>query len=441
MRTHINTRKALEYSIKDGVAWSVNEGLGNSYVSPYMIALGGDNFQIGMLTSVPNFIANFSQLATPKFVKKTSRKSLVTSLVLLQALMWVPILSLSFITRIDGLIIPLLLIFFYTLYLTFGSLARPAWSSWMGDLVPEEERGKFFGRRNEIIGFTGLISMIFAGFFLDLFKGWGGNLFLGFAILFFLAMIARLVSRYYLIKQYEPKFKEDEKYYFSFSQFVKKIWRRGRRPNNFGRFTLYTALVSFAVNLAAPFFAVYMLRDLGFSYTVFILITVSSSLTRLLSMPKWGKFLDRYGTLKTLKIGGFLIPFVPLLWLWSSNPIYLFAIEIFDGLAWAAFDLSSFNFVYDVVTRQRREIAFAYFNALNGLGTFIGASVGGLLATHFPFKIGFHPILFLFLISGILRFILSAFMLPHLREVRKVKPSKPLSYFMGGFIRRRLHRI
>ena len=55
----------------------------------------------------------------------------------------------------------------------------------------------------------------------------GGNLFLGFAILFFLAMIARLVSRYYLIKQYEPKFKEDEKYYFSFSQFVKKFGEEG----------------------------------------------------------------------------------------------------------------------------------------------------------------------------------------------------------------------
>jgi len=161
-------------------------------------------------------------------------------------------------------------------------------------------------RRNEIIGFAGLTSMLLAGFFLDIFKM--GSLLFGFATLFFIAMVARLISRHFLIKQYEPKFKEEEKYYFSFSQFVRQIWQRGNRANNFGRFTLYVALMSFAVNLAAPFFAVYMLRSLKFSYTVFIIITLSSLLIRLLSMPWWGRFSDKYGRLRTLRMGGFLIP-------------------------------------------------------------------------------------------------------------------------------------
>ena len=53
--------------------------------------------------------------------------------------------------------------------------------------------------------------------------------------------------------------------------------------------------------------------------------------------------------------------------------------------------------------------------------------------------IGLTPILFLFLISGVLRLLFSITMLPQLREVRKVQPSRPLWYFMESFIRRRFH--
>jgi len=432
------TKRSLNYSIKDGIAWSVNEGLGTYYISPYMIALNANDMQIGMLTSVPSFIANLSQLESPKLMERMSRKKLVTTFVFLQAIMWLPILSLVFLvsfSNINSLVAPSLVIIFYTFYLMFGSVVGPAWSSWMGDLVPGKERGRFFGRRNEIAGFTGLVSMMVAGLFLDAFKK--SNVLFCFAALFFLAMVARLVSRHFLTKQYEPKFKEEKRYYFSFFQFMKQIWTRDKKANNFGRFTIYVALMSFAVNLAAPFFAVYMLRYLNFSYTVFVVVIMNSFLVRLLSMPWWGKFSDKYGRLKTLKIGGFLISFIPILWLYSSNPIYLVMVEMFGGLVWAAFDLASFNFIYDMVSRQKRGICFSYLNVLNGFGVFIGASLGGLLAIHL--QIGIMPILFLFLISGILRLLVSMIMLPQLSEVRKVQPSRPLWYFMGGFIRRRFH--
>jgi hypothetical protein len=47
-----------------------------------------------------------------------------------------------------------------------GRLGPPGWGIWFR----EKERGRFFGRRNEIMGFAGLIAMLLAGFFLDRFK-------------------------------------------------------------------------------------------------------------------------------------------------------------------------------------------------------------------------------------------------------------------------------
>ncbi|MEM2796299.1 MAG: MFS transporter [Candidatus Hadarchaeales archaeon] len=430
-------KKSLEYSIKDGVAWSVNEALGAYYVSPFAIALGASEAQIGLLTSVPNLAANLSQLATPRLMEGRSRKKLVTELVFMQAMVWLPMSILAmlvFLTGVSSTFLPLTVMLFYAAYLTLGALNGPAWASWIGDLVSEEEMGSFFGRRNRIIGFANLIAFMIAGIFLDLSRRLG-VIFPGFSLLFLGAMLARLISRYFLLKHYEPKFEEKEEYHFGFFEFLRKIWRRGKRPNRFGRFSLYTTLMAFATNIAAPFFAVYMLRDLKFSYITYVAIVLSSSSVRFLSMVWWGKFSDRYGRLRTLRIGGLLIPWVPILWLLTTNPIHLSIIEMFGGFAWAAFDLASFTFVYDVVSREKRGICFSYFNALNGMGIFAGATLGGLFAT--KLSLGLKPILSVFLLSGILRLVISLLLLPHLSEVKKVKPRRPLWTFPKSFVRRR----
>jgi MFS family permease len=430
-------KKSLDYSIKDGICWSINEGLGAYYVPPFAVALGASEMQVGLLTSLPNLTANLSQLATPKLMEGRSRKKLVTDLVLLQALVWLPMSLLSLLVLLLGIrhaVLPVLVVLLYTGYLTLGALNGPAWSSWMGDLVPEKERGRFFGQRNRWLGLASLTSMLAAGIFLEMCR-WAGLVFLGFAVIFSLAMVARLLSRHFLLKQYEPMFEEREEYHFGFSEFLKKIWRRGRRPNRFGRFTIYVVSMSFAVNIASPFFAVYMLRHLGFSYAVYVVIALSSASVRLLSMPFWGKFSDRYGRLTTLRLGGLLIPWVPILWIFTANPACLSVIEMFSGFAWAAFDLATFTFVYDIVSRKRRGICFSYMNALNGLGIFAGATLGGFLATRL--SLGLQPILSLFLLSGVLRLAVSLVLLPHLQEVRRATPRRPLWTFPRSFVRKK----
>ena len=64
-------------------------------------------------------------------------------------------------------VLPILLIVFYCLQIGVGAIAGPAWFSWMGDLVPKEKRGKYFGKRNRILQAVTIITMLTAGFLLD----------------------------------------------------------------------------------------------------------------------------------------------------------------------------------------------------------------------------------------------------------------------------------
>jgi MFS family permease len=426
VKERMEKERTMNVSIKEGAAASVMSGFTDSYVTPYALALNANNAQIGFLSSIPSLISPLSQIFGSRLMEKYSRKRIIAVSVALNALMWLPILALSlfFWKNIFPSNLPVILIIFYSLYAVFGAVAGPAWFSLLGDVVPEKIRGRYFGKRNKICGAIALIAAVTAAFILDFFKT-KGLVLIGFSVLFLVACIARVISAYLFKKHYEPKFKLEKGYYFSFFQFMKKA-----PSNNFGKFVIYVSLMSLAVNIAGPFFTVYMLKDLGFSYTTFMLINISASIFSLLFMPIWGKFSDKYGNRELLRIGGFLVPLLPIAWLFSSSPLYLAVVpQLISGVAWSAFNLASGNFIYDSVTPQRRGICVAYFNLLNGIGVFVGASLGGLLAQYL--NISFMNIfLFIFLISGIARLLVTILLLPRIKEVRKVSEPRanPLLY-------------
>ena len=403
-------KKSLKYSIGDGITTSVMDGSGSSYISPFAIALGASNTQIGFLSSIPGLFSPLSQLITVRLLPRIkSRKKVVLTVVLLQALTWLPIMLLPFIMKSNQVN---LLIILFTLLAAFGSFGGPVWASWMGDLIKSEERGKYFGNRNSIAGLTAIVFSFISAYLLDVLSA---KLFIAFTIMFSTAMLGRLLALYFLNKQYEPEFSFNPEYYFSFTQFLKKM-----PYTNFGKFSIYFALIVFTTNIAAPFFAVYMLKNLHFTYLEYMIVTITATLASLIGMRFWGKISDLYGNIKTLYILGFFVSLVPLWWVFNQNILFLICIQLVSGFAWGGFNLSASNFIYDVVSREKRALAIAYFNVLNGIAVFLGASLGALLLK-FNLITFMEPILFIFLISAVLRLIVHIFLRKNIHEARSVK--------------------
>lgn len=408
-------KKSLDYSIIDGSAYSVMAGFGEAYVTPYALKLDASNTQIGFLSSIPALVGSIIQPFAARFTEKTgNRWKIIQSAVLVHALMWLPILLIPFIFRENR---ALWLILFFSAYVLAGNFAGPAWGSLMGDLVPEQERGRYFGRRNKITGIVALASTIAAGYMLGFFSSDSTTPYLGFVVLFSIALVFRLISRHYLGKMHEPEYRVDEsrEEKTSLLESIKDI-----RKNNFTLFSLYVCLINFATNIAGPFFTVYMLRDLGWSYGIFGLMNGIATLATLISMPYWGHLADKYGNKIVLSGAGMLVPFLPLFWLVSNDQWFIALVQVFGGFAWAGFNLTAFNYILDSTSARNRTRLIADYNMLNGVGVFLGASIGGLLAAYFSDK---HLLLFsglpiLFLISGLLRLLVSLLILPELKENR-----------------------
>ena len=225
-------KKSLKYSVKDGAAASAMTGISDSFMPAYAIALGATNRQVGLLTSVANLFAPMFQLLSLKRLHKgISRRRIVLTSVFFHATLLIPILAIPFIFPEEFRVAVLIILF--SLYAISAHFGGPAWASWMGDLVPSQVRGKYFGKRNRIAGVFTLLATLSAGIILDQFTQ--DRIFIGFSMLFFAACIFRLISLYYLSLKYEPELILSGSTFPLPSKIARPVWAELARPATPGR--------------------------------------------------------------------------------------------------------------------------------------------------------------------------------------------------------------
>ncbi|MDI6758743.1 MAG: MFS transporter [Candidatus Omnitrophota bacterium] len=416
-------RKSLRFSFLDGVFASCMSGLTTDYISPYALTLNATNSQIGFLSAIPNISSSLAQLGSADLAEKLkSRKRVIKLFVFLHTLMALPIIFLPYLFKTHQAIF---LIIFVTLFTSLNAFAIPVWASLLADYVPFKSRGKYFGWRNKALGIVTILSAFLAGGILYLFRY---NVLKGFLIIFSLAFVCRSISWYFLTRMYEPVFKVKKEVYFSFFDFIKRA-----RESNFVKFVVFVALLNFCVNLTAPFFSVFMLKDLKFSYLTYTFVVTTVLIFQIFSFNRWGVHADRVGNVKVLKFTSLIIASLPFFWIINQNPIYFVFIQAIAGFAWAGFNLCATNFIYDAINSEKRMRCIAYFSACVGMASCLGALSGGYLVNALPVFLG-YKILSLFLVSGILRFFVVFLLSQRIREVRKVYKisSRDLFYSVAG---------
>jgi len=418
-------KKARKRSIAEGIFCSAKNSFGHHYVSPFAIAINSSSSIVAMVSAISGLLGPLSQLFGSRLPEKYSRKKIILRTVFLESLMWLPFIAIA-VLFYKGILLetlPILILVSFALYTIAGNLGHPAWFSWMGDIVDEKHRGKYFSRRNLLTGFTAVILAISAAFFLDYFEKNNWVMF-GFIILFLLALLSRLLCWKIFHKQYEPKIKLKKGYYFSFWNFL-----ANSNQNNFGKFSLFRFFFTFTTAISSPLLVIYLLRHLNFSYTLYMIIIFAGTIFSLIVLELWGKFADRYGNYKTICIAAAITPFVPILWILNSNPFYLiFVPSALSGIAWAGIHLSEKNFIYDNISSQKRGLAVSYYNMFWGIGIFLGASLGALLIKiiHTDF---IQPIILIFIIGGLARAISVIWWLPKIKEIKKTKKFKSSKAF------------
>jgi MFS family permease len=413
-------RRTLLLSILEGLGYSVMVGAGETYFIPYALFLGGSNLLLGLFVALPIFVGSLSQLFSERLLRLLgTRKRVIASGVALQLLTFAPIIGVQWLEtapRAEALLV------LVCIYWAAGLLIGPSWSSLMGDIVPEAERGAYFARRNRAMQVVTFGSLVAAGFALYLFKQRGLEPW-GFATIFAVSLLARLASLALLCLHEEPPV-ESPPARRTLAGVLDVLRNRDQRS-----LILYLTWMNFAVYLAAPFFSAFMLRPppeagLGWSYVTYTLVTGITILFKFVFLPLWGKAADRFGSRKCLVLAAWCVWALPLFWWFphAGTPLYFAVIcvaQVCGGFAWAGHELSSFNFLLDSAPAKARPRLVASMNIVNGFMVFLGSATGAVVVSVAPAAA--NPFLLVFLLSALVRLAVCIVLAPRLREVRVVE--------------------
>ncbi len=416
--TNKQIKQSLKYATIEGTAAAGMVGFSEQYVTPFAVAAEATRTQIGLLNSIPNFLTIFFTLKAQSLVEKIgSRKKTIMLLVFLDIFSVFPLLFVPVFVGKNFLVWFILLSFYYFFP---PIMINPIWGSMMADIVPPKRMGRYFSRRSLMVGLSTLVSSSIAAAILTQF---GDASMTGFTIIFSVAVVCRVVSLLSYARIHEPPARMVEDKSFGFIDFVKES-----KSSSLVKFIIFVSLMNFTLNLAGPFHMVYLIENLNLPYWTYMIVINASAVATMLTLGYWGRRADQHGNVRVIKTSAFLMPIAPVLWLISGNPIFLVAVQLLAGFAWAGFNLCGPNFIYEAAPKEKRGRYLAYFSAVNMAALSLGALAGGVLSNYLP-RIQDSRFLTLFLLTGVVRLAIAIIFVPQFREVRFARESKRPALF------------
>ena len=367
-------------------------GVAEVYLPAFGLAIGLSPVIAGLIASAPLLAGGLLQLLAPRAIARASSlRGWVAGCMVVQALAFAPLLVLALVGAASAPII----MTSAAVYWVAGMGASAAWNPWMARVVPARLRGRFFGRRQGLVQGTMLLGLIGAGWALQVTPR--GQVLDVYAVLFALAMIARLISALMVAKQGKGVDAGPRR-----RMRFRSIPPRIRGTPRVSLLAYLVAMIAGA-SISGPFLTPYLLQHEQLSYGLYSIVTAAVVIAKSLALPVWGRVLNRTSVRRVLTISALAITPIPMMWIASDAVAWLLIVQVYAGIAWAGFDLGLLMALFDGEDDAERTTMQAAFSALQAVGTagasFVGGAVLGAIGADHT---GYAAV---FLVSAVARFL------------------------------------
>lgn len=361
-------------------------------LNAFIRSLGAGDFVFAVIMAMPVFSGLLQLVASIVLQKVGKRKGLFITAGFIQRLILIP-------TALVPLLLPdqfkgtriLLVLLLIAINSGAQAFMTIIYSSWVGGLVPNEIRGRYFSKRTLISTITSLIVAPLSGLFLDRVPGPKG-----YAILFFVVAILGTVDIIIFFWIRDPAMVP--------SAGTKALHMHILQPlkdKNYRQFILFSTLFQFSLNLSGSFFTPFMLEHLHMNMLAITLLTQTTmSLFVILFVGRIGRLMDRFGTKTVMSVAISVIIVLPFFWMFSTPENYfitIFLAQMISGVFWPAYDMGTMNLSIWLAPEEERPsylASYAFIVALFGI--LPGQLMGGAIMEGFGGWLKIHPLPWLF---------------------------------------------
>jgi MFS family permease len=355
---------------------------GGAFLVAFALLLGASNRIIGFIAAIGP-LAHILQIPTVFLVDRVRlRKFLVVVSSFLSRLFWFVVAAIPWLVPENQRLSIFVVCIFC--YYGLGTVSGTAWSSWIRDFVPEKILGRFFSKRLAIATAIGAVVSILAGYGVDLYKNHYSSEIGAYSILFLLGAGAGLIGVSFLSRIPEPRMARPSHYQ------PLSVLANPFRDKNFRQLLIFLGTWNFAINLAAPFFVVYMLKRLHLNMGSILILSVLSQFMNVLSLRLWGLLADRFSHKSVLIATSPLFILSIILWPFTTMPEsyimtipILIVIHILAGISLAGITLCTGTIALKAAPRGDATAYLATNSLISGLTATIAPIIAGFLADWF----------------------------------------------------------
>jgi len=407
------TQRNLRNFFFDGLFSAASDSIVLTYLPLFLLALGASSADIGLMTALASISATLILIPGAMLVDRIGqRKRIVlfsggySGAICLLAIAISPLF-------IKGSKAIYIVIALKVLLDGLRNFSLPAWVSMTADVVPLSWRGRYFSTRNLIMGFASMVMTYGIGQLIT----WLGEP-VGFQWALGLSFVFGIISaRFYSrIKEYRDQNQIIPKQSYSIHSLVNTL----RKDQNFFAFCSFFAFWTFSLNIAGPFFNIYLAKDLKATASIIGIVTVVGKISSIPAQRFFGPIADRWGPRKLMKLFSFLIPILPFSWYFVRAPWQAIPINTLGGILWAAMNLASFTMLLEITPQEQRARYSAMYQIAVSFSAAIGATLGGFVADQWGIPL-------VFILSGVGRLLSAIFFSKFVRQPK----TKPIALITG----------
>ncbi len=358
---------------------------GGAILSAFAVSMGATNYEVGLIASIALFgqLMIFPGIFLIHHIPR--RRALVVISDAISRIAWIPIVFMPVMFVDRGVSFLLLWLLISTV---FSSLPGAAWSSWLRDVLPMKRLGELTSKRARLSTVTAMACTLAAGYLIDVWStSFPGEPNLIYAMLFLVGVILGFCGLLYLARVPEPTMKVETK---------TPIWNQLKLPfedKNFARLLKFYGVWTIAVNLAGPFFVVYILRRIGLSMLWVTVLAVIGQIAGILVVTVWGRLADRFSNKSVLSVSSLFFLIAVMSWCFTTMPEahrfttpMLIAIHVVSGAALAGVNLAVTNISLKLSPQGRAHVYLAMFATVSAAAGVAAPIVGGALADFFQVR-------------------------------------------------------
>jgi len=352
---------------------SLSIGTVNPFLGAYAVKLGASSSEMGWFQSSTNLSNNVMQVFWGRLSDRLKRRIpfIVLGSLIVSGL-WIPII---FVTSASQLIILL------AIQALLGSMATPAWTALIGDLVPSFKLGRANATINLWASIGSLIATLSSGIIMIAI---GGTLQEMFLVPLTVATICGVTSSLIMFKLKEKKNNEklNLKEHFASKILGLDVLARARKMPYFIKYCYVEGIFQFFMSISWPLFSITQIRILKASMLQIALLSVVQSFVTIIFHGWAGRLADNVGRKPLLVFFRFSLVTVPIAYVLSPDINTLIVVGAFWGLAQALGQASATAYLLDVSPEEYRGSFTALFNLVIGVITFFGSLIGGYLSDY-----------------------------------------------------------